>query len=392
MRLLQRYVLLELLRVFAFVLSIITLLLVFVGIFSYVSAYGLGPYQVLQILPFIVPSLLPFTIPATLLLTVTVVYGRMAGDQEVTAAKAAGISAMSLLWPSYLMAGILAMCSLVLEDQVIPWAVGHIERAMTLAAEDIFLDALRNQQHFVDHDRGISIAVMGVEGSTLLEPIFLYSPKGRKPFTVKAQEGSIKFDLEKRVVNLHLRKVHVSTPNQDTFYSEEQTYPFDMPPGNKRMNPRYKSIHENRRWLEDMVQGLENRRQERDVETALALAVGDFDHLAQPELHQYDNDVAANRADIARYGTAIHSRFALSTSCVFFAILGGPFAILQARRQFLTSFFMCFVPILVLYYPIALLMMTLSKSSRVSPTWAMWVGNVILFIVSLFILRKVLKH
>jgi len=165
-----------------------------------------------------------------------------------------------------------------------------------------------------------------------------------------------------------------------------------MPPNNKRTNPRYQSIHENRRSLGELVQGLENSRHERDVETALALAIGDFDHLAHPDLHQYDVDVATNRADIARYGTAIHSRFALSTSCVIFAILGGPFAILQARRQFLTSFFMCFVPILVLYYPIALLMMTLSKSSRVDPAWAMWVGNVILFTVSLFILRKVLKH
>jgi lipopolysaccharide export system permease protein len=135
MRLLQRYILFELLRIFAFVLSIITVLLVFVGIFNQVTMNGLGPQQVLQILPFIVPSLLPFTIPATLLLTVTVVYGRMAGDQEITAAKSAGISAVSLLWPSFLMAGVLCICSLVLEDQTIPWAMKNIERAVALATK-----------------------------------------------------------------------------------------------------------------------------------------------------------------------------------------------------------------------------------------------------------------
>ena len=84
MRLLQRYILLELLRVFIFVLSVMTVLLVFVGVFSQVTDKGLGPVQVLQILPYVVPSLFPFTIPATLLLTVTIVYGRIAGDQEVT--------------------------------------------------------------------------------------------------------------------------------------------------------------------------------------------------------------------------------------------------------------------------------------------------------------------
>ena len=67
---LQRYVLRDLLIVFFFLLSVVTVLLVFVGVFKEMSATGLRPLQALQILPFIVPSLLPFTIPATLLLTV----------------------------------------------------------------------------------------------------------------------------------------------------------------------------------------------------------------------------------------------------------------------------------------------------------------------------------
>ena len=91
MRMLQRYILGELLRVFAFVLSVLTVLLVFVGAFQQARDSGLGPLQILEILPFVVPSLLPFTIPATLLLTVSVVYGRIAGDQEITAAMAAGM-------------------------------------------------------------------------------------------------------------------------------------------------------------------------------------------------------------------------------------------------------------------------------------------------------------
>ena len=68
----------------------VSLLLVFVGVFREASERGLGPVQILQVLPYVAPSMLPFTIPATLLLTVTVVYGRLSGDNEITAAKAAG--------------------------------------------------------------------------------------------------------------------------------------------------------------------------------------------------------------------------------------------------------------------------------------------------------------
>jgi lipopolysaccharide export system permease protein len=85
-RLLQRYILGELLRVFIFLLTVLMVLLVFVGVFQQAQENGLGPYQIIQILPYIIPSMLPYTIPAALLLTVSIVYGRISGDLEVTAA------------------------------------------------------------------------------------------------------------------------------------------------------------------------------------------------------------------------------------------------------------------------------------------------------------------
>ena len=86
MRLLQRYILGELVRVFSLLVIVLTVMLVFVGLFREATDRGLGPVQIMQIMPFVVPSMLPFTIPATLLLAVCVVYGRISGDLEVTAA------------------------------------------------------------------------------------------------------------------------------------------------------------------------------------------------------------------------------------------------------------------------------------------------------------------
>lgn len=393
MRILQRYILIELLRVFVFVLSIMTVLLVFVGVFSQVTDKGLGPVQVLQILPYVVPSLFPFTIPATLLLTVTVVYGRIAGDQEVTAAKAAGINVISLLSPSFIMGAVLAFCSLLLEDQVIPWAVENMDRTVTLAMEDIFLDILRSSQYFVDHNKGLTIAVTRVDGKKLIKPTIQYrSPGQKQPATLCAEEAGIEFDLKNKKIKLHLVQAQMKTSSAGGIALKDDTFEFPLLMDDKKPNPRFMSIHENRTRLGAVTAGLEERKMERDVETALALAVGDFDHLAHPDLHQYELDLVSNKVMMARCNTAIHDRFARSMSCFFFALLGGPFAILHAKKQFLTCFFICFVPILLIYYPVALLMINLSKSSIVSPVWAMWVGNVVLFVIAMFILRKVLKH
>ena len=99
MRLLERYVLFDLCRVFGVLLSLMTMLLVSIGVFEQARQFGLGPWQAIQIIPFVIPRLLPYTVPVALLLTVCVVFGRMSGDREIIA------------WPSsQRLAGIRSSC------------------------------------------------------------------------------------------------------------------------------------------------------------------------------------------------------------------------------------------------------------------------------------------
>ena len=378
MRLLQRYILYELLRVFLFLVSALTVLLVFVGVFREVSESGLGAMQVLQILPFVVPSLLPFTIPATLLLTVCVVYGRIAGDQEITAAKAAGINVLSLLWPAFLLGGVLSITSLVLTDQIIPWAVANIQRTVALAMEDIFLDMLRTHHHMTDDRRGFSISVEDVRDRVLIMPVFQYAPAGQEPVTIQAERATMEFDLKKQEVLLHLVRAHMRTSGGQNAYSEEESKSFPLPQEITKPKPRHLTIREIRAHLAESAVRHRESRALRDAETAMALMVGDFDRFLQPDFRGHEARVEMERDEQARFTTEVHSRFAMCVSCVFFVLVGGPFSILQARKQFLTSFFLCFLPILLIYYPVALLLMNLSKTGAVDPRYAMWIGNALL--------------
>lgn len=393
MRLLQRYILFELLRVFGFVLSVSTVLLVFVGIFQEVSENGLGPLQVLQILPFVVPSLLPFTIPATLLLTVCVVYGRMAGDREIIAAKAAGINVLSLLWPSFVLGSVLSVCSLLLTDQVIPWAVANIERTVTLAMEDILLDMLRTQNQVHDRAHGITISVLGgVEGKKLIRPTFRYSPHGKNTFTMQAREATLKFDLEKRQVLLHMVDGYIDAPGRRQMHVEEDTIPFPLPNQSQKLRPRHLSIERIRREITRAITDRRTSEHRRDIEAALALATGNFDRWQTTEFSAYGFQVIDGLGRDRRLRMEMHNRFAMASSCFFFVLFGSPFAILMSRKQFLTSFLFCFLPILLVYYPVAMLMMNLSKTGTVNPLWAMWVGNLLLLAACGFVFQKVLKH
>ena len=184
---------------------------------------------------------------------------------------------------------------------------------------------------------------------------------------------------------------HVDIPGQRRVWFEKEDPSFPLPFDAKPPKPRHLSIRNIRKELNRLNTTLDKSQNTRDVETVMAITLGDFDRLLQPDMFEYEQKQIFFRKDLAKLETEIHSRFALSTSCFFFALLGAPFAILQARRQFLTSFFMCFMPILLIYYPIALLMMNLSKTQSVPP-YSLWAANIVLLIVAGFMLRKVLKH
>ncbi len=392
MRMLQKYVLGELIRVFLLVVSVLTILLVFLGAFSRASEDGLGIGEIFEILPYLVPSLLPFTIPATMLLTVTLVYGRIAADHEVTAAKAAGISAMSLLMPSFVMGIVLSLTSLLLTDQVIPWAMTSIDNRVAQMLENIFLDILRTHHIFQRRDPALTISVQDVEGRKLIQPTFHYTPRGGQTIHIFADEATLHFDMKKRVVQVTLVNLNGVVPDHESFRGHEETWEFPLPEEPKKLKARSRSIRELRESLNGISRDLEGLRAGRDVETAFALATGDFDRLDKADMLLYDADLIQRKEEIVQNHTEIHGRFALSASCFFFTLLGGPFSILQARRQVLTTFFMCFLPILTAYYPIVFLMMNQSKNDVVNPAWAMWVANALIVPVAWYTMRRVLRH
>lgn len=390
MRILQRYVLGQLLRVFGMLVLGLTGLLVFVGVAGEAATNGLGPVQIVKILPFIIPSLLPFTIPATLLLTVCVVYGRMSSDNEITATKAAGISVVALLWPSFVLGAVLSLGTLILTDQFIPWARANIENVITLALEDIFLERLRSKSQFNDVDNGMSITVIRVVGKRLIQPTIRYTPRDGGTITIQAREATIKFDLAKQVVRLKLYKAEVEAAGDTSVGAEDQEVELKMPSTTEATKPRNIPIRE----INEELAGIRKSREEfenRRISTlAFALTQGAFDRLSQPEFQNIQPQMRNDRFN--KLTTEVHSRVAMACSCFCFVLFGSPFSILQGRRQFLTNFLFCFLPILLLYYPAMLLMMNLGKSHLVAPWWGMWVGNGLLLIAAAVVLRKVRQH
>ena len=397
--LIQRYVFGELTRTFASVLSAVTVLTVFVGIIQQAMEKGLSIEHTVLILPYVIPSMLPFTIPAALLMTVCLVYGRLSGDHEITAAKSAGISVMSLLWPALILGGLLSGLSLYLTDQVIPWAETQIERTIVQAMEDILYEKLRSGNGFRDPKNGLSITVESVEGQELIRPIIVVRTRRKgdhqdRTITLRAETASIHLQTRERkvMVLVRARNIYSSLSDHQSLQDNtEKVFSFPWQAEARNLKARYLAVSQIHAEMKIVHRERIEARDRQLVESAMALTLGQYETLTSPAFNGQSR-IVERTAWFNKLFTEKHSRFALAFSCFFFVLLGGPFAIWQAKKEFLTTFLFCFGPIVAVYYPMIMGMTTQSKHGVIHPIIGMWLANILLGIAALFVLRRVVKY
>ena len=85
-------------------------------------------------------------------------------------------------------------------------------------------------------------------------------------------------------------------------------------------------------------------------------------------------------------------RPALALGCLCFVLIGCPVAIWFQRRDYLSNFVTCFLPIVVVNYPLMMLAIHLGKDGRLDPDLGVWLGNLVLGTAGLALLRYVARH
>ena len=139
-------------------------------------------------------------------------------------------------------------------------------------------------------------------------------------------------------------------------------------------------------------QDFQSLKQQQALEAAFHLTTGDFHRLADDSLIIKDVRQRENLSLERRYRTEYHTRFSMSMSCLFFVLVGSPFAVLGEKKQFLTSFLFVFSPILIVYYPVAMMTQNLSKAGSLEPSLAVWAANTLMLIAAVYFLRRVCRN
>jgi lipopolysaccharide export system permease protein len=410
---LQRYVAGEVFRSFLLALTALTTILVLFVLVAQAAKAGLGPADMARLIPLIIPSTLPYTMPVALLFAVSVAYGRLAGDNEVIAVKACGLSVMTIIWPVFTMAGGMSLFLLFMTQDVIPRANHRLTLTLFGELESNFYKFLRKEREFDRQDWPFLIKVRDVlPDNTLLEPIFKHRVPGpvvdnepkKFDLVVQAKSAKLKFDLEKRVARVHLvdsetqsYALGASGGDVSRALINDQVLELPLPDDFKNRIPPKQPQEQTSGELVANVHRYEHlmktERAKHAISAGMWIASGRVNRVDWFHMRSVSLDYTYWQAEKAKAQTERYMRSAQAFGPLGFVLLGAPVGILFARRDFMSAFISCFLPIIILYYPLLLVGVNLGKEEILHPMYAMWLGNLLLAGLGLFVaLPPVRKH
>jgi len=393
----HRMILWELVKIFLMSLVGITGILLMGGIVAEASQQGLSPGQIFRIIPFLIPSTLPYTIPATTLFATCLVYGRLAHDNEILVIRAAGVSVLRVITPALLLGLVMSAITMALYYRIIPYS-HHLMRTIFLADPEEVLYTLLQRDHQVSHPKlGYALFVREIQGRKLIDATFYHrNAKGVKDLAAWAREADLRVDIRNKVLLVHMIDTDSNDGERlDDLHYEEKVWEVPLPPGifddppKKARDRSWQEILDKRHELDWEMDSIDN-------EFALYLAPAIIDRPPQADINQHLTNLQdkkkAKRFEQNCMTAELNMRPALSLGCLFFVLVGCPIGIWFSKSDYLSAFITCFLPIVVVYYPLLLCGTGMAKEGKIPAYVSVWLADGILLIASLLLYRKLTRH
>lgn len=383
---LQRYVLWEILKIFLLCLGVTVLMLTIGGGVNEGLRKGLPAPIILNMLPYFVPEMLRYTIPGCMLFAVCTTFGRMAASNEITAIKSAGINPFELMWPVLTLAYFLSFFTFWMYDACATWSRPGVHRIIVESLDETAYGMLRAKRSFEMSE--LSVTVKNVDGRKLINPIIHIQATDTDPeIYLTAAEAELRTDPKTGILQVICRDGRVEVAGEGYFdFPDERVYNVDhldalhldedrAPPANLRLSRIPPQIEREKKIIAEADQRIEE-----------ALARADTGVAEDLERNQHRHKKRLLRLEAER-----QRRLANGFGCFCFVCVGIPVAIWWRSSDNVSTFFLCFLPILLIYYPLLVTGETMAREGTFGPS-PIWIGNVVLMIVGGMLLWRVNRN
>ena len=352
LRIIDRYILREALRMMFLSLLVFTFILMIPPIMQVAQPLitkGVDAWTIVQLMLMLIPQSLGVTIPMAVLIGLLMGLGRMSGDRETVALQACGISIYRMLWPVFLLAvaATAATCyTLIVALPEANQAYREIvySRLATQAADEV------KPRVFYEGFPGIVLYVRDVDiQGTEWSDVFLADTRDpENPQVTLAEKGRVVLDPDNRTVDIVLTSAtgHRVDPEDPATYDENRS-------GSIRFTL--------------------------DPDTIFPVG-GPQPGLTEMTISQLQAQVGTMREGGASPHNPImqiHQKFSLPVACLVFAIIGLALGVTSRKDGKLASFVLG-IGVIFAYYIIMYGARAMAKGALVSPHLAMWLPNIIL--------------
>jgi lipopolysaccharide export system permease protein len=391
----NRYILWDVLKLFSTTALAMTLVISLGLVGQQLIMEGIGWLAILKLLPFICLIALQFSLPATLLFSVCCVFGRISADNEIVALKSAGISPFRVIRPMVVLGFLVSVPAVWINDMAVSWGRPGMERVILRSLEEVLYNRLRVRRSY-ETDKGFTIHVQDVQNRWLIQPtIFLFNESTGKPMTINAEKAQISIDPDNdrlviELVNSYGEINHDQATRFRLPTSEKISMPLTLASkkGRQSTTPSQFTISDIPQEIATQTSANERRRELMAVQVAVGVGMGRYSQLNDQKIQSLQYMVNFNQKLLVRLKLEPARRWALGFSCFFFVWMGVPMAILIRSADYAWTFGLCFVPILLIYYPLFGLALDRAKDGE-WPAMSLWLGNLVLFLLGTWLLRRV---
>ena len=358
MKLLDGYLVREI--IFPFIFGIAAFTSIIAGstlIFQLVSKavkYGFGLGNTIQLFIYNLPSVISITLPMAILLATILVIGRLSSDYEILALRSAGVGLLRILMPILSVGLVVSLLNISFNEIVVPKANYY---------SDVLMDRLKNTNVSIKKnvnltqydDQGFPLRIINVrevESDILKDITIAEYVEGRLDRVIRAKTGSWDSQIG-WVFNNGVMHVLREFSSQELLVINFEKEIINL------------SI--------DLLAFSKNSKS--------------YDEMNAKELKVFIAQEKTLGKNITKLMIQYYLKFALPFACLIFTMIGAAVSFQPHRRSSAMGMGLSIVIILA-YYIIYSLGFALGINSVISPIIAAWMPNILVGLVSIYLLNR----
>jgi lipopolysaccharide export system permease protein len=308
---------------------------------------------VIQALGLLIPFVMVFALPMGLLTATLLTFGRFSADQELTAARASGVSLLSLITPVLLVGVLMSCLSAVINTHLGPRCRVAYKRLLIEIGVDKLQGAIPERTFIKDFPGWI--AYFGHVNDSKFQDLLLYQldkSGERVENTFTASRGTLTIDKTRREVKFTLYdvwQVMALEGEKHALYAEEVPLALQLP-----------------------------ERIEREPSIT---------DLTFPQLLRKKRQLEAKGVSPMPVEVIMNSQVSFSFACIGFTLVGIPLGIRAHRRETSVGIAVGLILVLV-YYSFIILGQSLQTKPDYAPHLIVWLPNFLFQVVGAWLLWR----